>query len=657
MVRYLTIDLAWRSVSVCAIFLGMVTSSKPDIAASRCDDTPLSFSDAGSLVQLPLKDPIKTSAALNEYSLHMLPFRGDLSVGEVSSAVSTDAATELSYSKTAGMQAWLLLLGEGSAPKNHAWPTSDGAHRSWLGMSIQRHILMGCIMVCFVFMFVWTWTQIASRSCEQAHSDSLESEVRRRRSNSDIRPTVSTQSVEADPTSSRNVTFRSEDELLGTFAALPLKWRHACIFTCTMMSFAGAGAMNDTIGITFSSFEAEWGAQTPSRLACLSLVSTAGQIFSSIFAGEVADHRGRCFVARYASLLVVLCFWGSSLAPSLEMLAVARLLGGLGFGALNVAVPTLMSESVPKHAKCLLVLYQFGWPLGAATFAFIMSIADWRAANVAVLPAASMILAMFWCPGCIPESPKWLCSQGRLEDAADSVCRYGGMPPDTIDESLPVEISEELAPTGLQQKDPQQATTRESDSTDFYVHTALSMLCVASAAMLIKVWLPALLALRGVQSNHMAFVTMWMVEAGSLCVSGLLFGAPANSTRDDNLVLLRVSQVAFVIAAFAVMAYISVTSATLITLLGGVHLLGQANAANFLMAFATLSFPVAVRARCVAGIFLAQYAGCFIGPLLGSVLLQFVPKLGASGVLSVGSLIYSCGFLRTLSLSKLRPVH
>jgi len=283
--------------------------------------------------------------------------------------------------------------------------------------------------------------------------------------------------------------------------------------------------------------------------------------------------------------------------------------------------------------------------------------AGWRTANVAALPVVSMILVMFWFPGCIPESPKWLCSQGKVQDAADSVCQHGGVPPlgASANGRISIQNIDESGAVAEADKEPQQSATQDFNSThSFYVHTALSMLCVASAAMLIKVWLPALLMLRGVHSNDMAFVTMWIVEAGSLCVSGLVFGSQATTASGDNIVLLRVSQAAFVIAAVAVLAYMQASSAWLITLLGGVHLLGQANAANFLMAFATLSFPVAVRARCVAGIFLAQYAGCFVGPLLGSMLLQFAPRLGAYSVLSVGGIIYSCGFLRTLSLSKLK---
>merc|ERR1719401_2009339 len=135
------------------------------------------------------------------------------------------------------------------------------------------------------------------------------------------------------------------------------------------------------------------------------------------------------------------------------------------------------------------------------------------------------------------------------------------------------------------------------------------------------------------------------MEATFLTLSGILFGTP-RSGDSDTTVLLRVSQTAFVVAGIAILGYIRATTAWLITALGGLHLLAQANAANFLMAYATLSFPVAVRARCIGGISLATYAGCFVGPLIGSIILQTMSRLtGAYFVICTGSIIYACGFI------------
>lgn len=443
---------------------------------------------------------------------------------------------------------------------------------------------------------------------------------------------------------STQTQFSDEEDLLEAFANLPLSSRHITIFSCAILGFMGAGMLNDTIGLSFGSFEKEWGIQSQSRLAGLSLVSTTGQILASICVGHLGDLCGRCCVARYGSLLIAIAAALSALSPSLEVLALARFVGGLGYGSMNIAIPTLLSECVPTKSRYLLVLYQFGWPSGAAFFTYIMAHYGWRIAMVAFLPSASVILAMFWCPCFLPESPKWLCSQGRIQEAAIAASKFG----DISASHANVMEGGSSAP-----RRERSSTVQLQVADGFYMRVALITHCIFTAAMLIKVWLPQVLAQRGVHSNTMAFVTMWAVEAAALVCSGLIFGAPPQNRKSGGSgALLRVSQFSFIVAGCAVLGQFKATSPAHITILGILHLLGQSNAGNFLMAFATLSFPVAMRARCVAGIYLASYAGCFMGPLLGAVLLQWLdPLTGAYSVLFVGSLIYACGYIGTLGLA------
>lgn len=274
-----------------------------------------------------------------------------------------------------------------------------------------------------------------------------------------------------------------------------------------------------------------------------------------------------------------------------------------------------------------------------------MSRWGWRIAMVAFLPGASVVLGVFWLPWGLPESPKWLCSQGKLKEASEAVLKFGQ--PSARHSAVD---DDEMGPNGTGSQRPPESDMAQS----FYIQVVLSILCLASAAMLIKVWLPQVLAQRGVHNSTMAFVTMWAVEATALLCSGLIFGGPARKRgATSNVALLRVSQGSFLIAGCSVLGYFWASSAWLITVLGVAHLLGQSNASNFLIAYATLSFPVAVRARCVAGIFLATYAGYFVGPLIGVILLQSASTaIGAYSVLSTGAVIYAMGFLASVGLER-----
>jgi len=637
--------------------------------------------DASSLVQVVLKDPPR--ATLLTTDINQTVPGPVVSTAETTASVA-DSADLLT--KSTGMQAWILMLsmdssayavpgsiqagmlgfGPAAGPavgppaaldRNLAaaaanalrpakWPTSDEI--AFSRSAAQRNprmevtIIIVCNAICCVFICLWFCNRYTVPSL---HKDSS-GEPQHSHAGLGI-PMSSNDDYlsDAEPGASSKVDLSdySEEELLDVFASLPMGWRHLLIFMCAILGYLGAGGLNDTIGLTFGSFEKEWGAQSQSKLACLSLVSTAGQILASIFVGHIADLYGRCFVVRYASILTAICAGLSAVAPSLEILALARFLGGVGYGSINITIPTLLSECAPQRNRYLIVLYQFGWPAGAAVFTYIMALSGWRIAMVAFLPFATIMLAVFWCPGCLPESPKWLCSQGKLKEASEAVAQFG----DVRSVSNTVQRIPSTFSTGSEGS-PQ---TRVVQS--FYIRVALSILCITTASMLIKVWLPQVLAQRGVRSSTMAFVTMWAVESVALIASGFIFGAPQHKqgTSSGNLSFLRVSQIAFIAAGCAVLGCFKATSSWLITLLGITHLLGQSNAHNFLVAFATLSFPVAVRARCVAGLYLASYGGCFVGPLLGAILLQSSnPIFGAYSALSTGCFIYLCGFIGVLGL-------
>lgn len=598
---------------------------------------------AASLLQVMMKDPIRTQLVDDEV--------------KISSAIASAAQFSLASSATAvtkggGVEAWLFLLNLGPVTTNlnvHVKDRLPAVSDEASGLSSTRtevSVIVVCNIFCTIFICLWAWNQCMTPSLRKIPDSKA-----RVSGELDIAPIMGQVSTDCpeSTSSAESITgthFRNEDELLEVFSDLPLGWRHISMIVVAALGFCGAGGLNDTIGLSFASLEEEWGPQASSRLACLSLISTTGQILASLFVGHIADLKGRCFVSRFASLLIAFCCGLGAIAPSLEILALARFIGGMGYGSLNVVIPTLLSECVPTKSKYLLVLYQFGWPAGAGLFTFIMSTYGWRVAYVAFLPGASLILGVFWCPWGLPESPKWLCSQGRLMDASEAVAKFGFSP----SYQPASENDQVLSPQAAASDAPAESQVAQS----FYILVCFSMLCVSSASMLIKVWLPQVLTQRGVHSPAMAFVTMWAVEAVALFCSAMIFGSPVQKRgSNSNLSLLRVSQGALLLSGSAVLCYFQASSSWLITVTGILHLLGQSNASNFLMAFATLSFPVTVRARCVAGVFLASYAGCFVGPVIGAVLLQnSSPLLGAYCVLSVAGVTYAFGLLGAIGLER-----
>lgn len=151
-------------------------------------------------------------------------------------------------------------------------------------------------------------------------------------------------------------------------------------------------------------------------------MSLIGATVITTFSGSVSDAIGRRPMLVISSMFYfvsgLVMFW----SPNVYVLLVARLLDGFGIGLAVTLVPLYISETAPSDIRGLLnTLPQFTGSIGmclAYTMVFFMSLksdASWRMMlGVLSLPSiAYFILAVFF----LPESPRWLVSKGKMEEA------------------------------------------------------------------------------------------------------------------------------------------------------------------------------------------------------------------------------------------------
>lgn len=172
------------------------------------------------------------------------------------------------------------------------------------------------------------------------------------------------------------------------------------------------------------SFELGWAVVSHTLTATLSI----------FLAGPLADRLGRRTMLRIAALVFAASAAVAAAAANFPMLIVARMLSGLGVGAVLVAAPMYIAEIAPAAVRGRMVTFNqlfivIGIFLAFSSNYFVVRMDDvqpdasWRVMlDMGVLPALIYLAALF----AVPESPRWHAMHGRFEAARRILARAHG---------------------------------------------------------------------------------------------------------------------------------------------------------------------------------------------------------------------------------------
>ncbi len=150
-----------------------------------------------------------------------------------------------------------------------------------------------------------------------------------------------------------------------------------------------------------------------------------GTVIGAIFGAIPTNKFGRKNTLIVIGILFTASAIGSSLANDPWTFAFFRFLGGLGIGASTIAAPSYISEIAPaKQRGKLVALYQFNIVFGIL-IAFLSNYLisgsgenDWRwMLGIQTFPAIIYSILVFK----IPESPRWLLSKNRVDEAKETL--------------------------------------------------------------------------------------------------------------------------------------------------------------------------------------------------------------------------------------------
>ncbi|MFC9502838.1 MFS transporter [Streptomyces sp. NPDC057002] len=330
----------------------------------------------------------------------------------------------------------------------------------------------------------------------------------------------------------------------------------------------------------------EWGV-TPSALGTLGSVTAMGMPIGSILAGWMGDRYGRrrplvLFLSVISSAMLL-----AALAPNLATFAVARVLTGLGFGALAPLVAALVADHAPAKRRALYI-------------ASSMS-------AIGIGGATSALLGRLL----LPQTPfQWIFAVGALPLLLVPV----------VWRLLPVSANTSIA-SGAERARARElvAPGRRWATLVLCLATFLSFALIYST----NTWLPTVMIRSGYDlTSAMEFYIAFALGAG--------IGATSLSLLGDKGHLRSVTVCGFLVGAAALLALSTQQPRVLLLLLCALAGAGSLGTQALVVACMASHYPPAVRATGMGLTLGLGRAGAIVGPLYLSAVTAMItsPKAG-----------------------------
>lgn len=170
------------------------------------------------------------------------------------------------------------------------------------------------------------------------------------------------------------------------------------------------------------------GFATPAGAAGIVSATTLGMFIGTCAQGEFTDRFGRRFVYQFNLLLFGVFTILGAFAPNIGLLIACRFIAGLGLGAEQPLCFTYAGEYSPKaiRGRILAIIHFVGgacvWPISTL---FVIAFRDqigWQGVWICFGVGALIVWVLRFT---LPESPRYLSTHGRGEEALDVLGRLG----------------------------------------------------------------------------------------------------------------------------------------------------------------------------------------------------------------------------------------
>lgn len=184
-------------------------------------------------------------------------------------------------------------------------------------------------------------------------------------------------------------------------------------------------------------------ALSPSGLGAAVSAALIGTLIGALGAGAPGDRYGSRAVLLWIGIAYIISAIGCALSSQLSLFFAFRLLGGLAIGGSSVLAPVYIAEiSPPERRGRLVASFQLSIVIGIlaaylsnALISLAMEGPDaWRIKlGVAAIPAGLFLILLLR----IPDSPRWLLQQGRIDEARRALDRLAMVDGDRLLANIP----------------------------------------------------------------------------------------------------------------------------------------------------------------------------------------------------------------------------
>ncbi|HKF70262.1 MAG TPA: MFS transporter [Stellaceae bacterium] len=329
----------------------------------------------------------------------------------------------------------------------------------------------------------------------------------------------------------------------------------------------------------------------PAQVGAIGTAQLFGIFVGTIGQGEFTDRFGRKRVLQAAILIYSVLTILAGLSPNFGWLIVGRFLAGIGLGAAQPLCFSYAAEFAPKTIRGRVTAFmQFVggacvWPIGTAFALGFRGSIGWWGIWIAIGIGG---LVVFFFTFTLPESPRWLVTHGKGDEALGLLDRMGlGRPKEEL-------VRDEIADI---RSDPMGVVFRL-----YRGRIIAAMICFFAfftAALGLGGWLPNILAERGFTITKSLTFTFGMQLSFPLSSLFMMYAL-------ERFGRIRTSFTAFVLATlFAITFYYS-TSDPMVLVVGFLMNFFIQLAGNSMQIFTSEVFPTNARA---SGFGLAQSGG------------------------------------------------